>query len=94
MTSDPFKTVLDREFSPDPDEIFFNSASTGLIPMQGIEAIKEFVSRRNLPRGIPYSEVLQIHERARQASATLIGASPREIALTPNTSHGINVAAA
>lgn len=94
MTSDPFESVLAQEYSSNPDEVFFNSASFGLLPKRGIEALRDFAACRNRPRGVPYSDVLQIHERARQASATLIGASAREIALTPNTSQGVNLAAA
>jgi selenocysteine lyase/cysteine desulfurase len=79
---------------PDLDAVFLNSASHGLLARETVEAVTSLTRRRNLPLGIPDSEPGEALRRARAASAALLGVDAREITLAPNTSYGINLAAA
>lgn len=86
--------VRAREYPDASPGIFFNAASWGLIPRSAAEEATEFTLRRNLPRGIDEPELGRIQRRCRRALAELLAVSPREIALVPNTSFGVNLGAA
>jgi cysteine desulfurase/selenocysteine lyase len=89
----PFEAVRAREY-PGLDGICFNAASWGLLPLRTVEAVGELTLRRNRSEGFDEAELAGIAARARAAAARLVGASPYEIALSPNTSFGVNLAAA
>jgi cysteine desulfurase/selenocysteine lyase len=89
----PFEAVRAREY-PALDGIFFNAASWGLLPRRTVDAIGELTARRNRWEGFEEEELVAILARARAAAARLVGATPAEIALSPNTSFGVNLAAA
>src|SRR5688572_21995353 len=91
MTS--FEGVRASEY-PRLDGIFFNAASWGLLPLRTVEAVGDLTLRRNRPRGVDQEELGAILRRARAAAARLVGATPEEIVLSPNTSFGVNLAAA
>ena len=72
---------------------YLNAASLGALPERARRAVDAHNARRatvHLMRGPDFEPVL---ERARTAAARLVNASADEIALLPNTSHGLNLAA-
>ena len=75
------------------DQIFLNHASTGPLPQRAVDRIQELTALRAQPWR--YTTEMQFDElaNARVRCARLIGAEPREIALTVNTSYGLNLAA-
>lgn len=93
MTGPSLDVVRAREY-PGLDGIFFNAASWGLMPRSSIAAVGELTRRRNRPRDFEEEEIARILGRARNAAARLIGAAADEVALSPNTSFGVNLAAA
>ncbi|HET7462420.1 MAG TPA: aminotransferase class V-fold PLP-dependent enzyme [Longimicrobium sp.] len=83
-----------REFPAlDGRRPYLNAASLGALPERARRAVDAHNARRSavhLMRGADFEPVL---ERARAAAARLVNASADEIALLPNTSHGLNLAA-
>ena len=75
------------------DQIFLNHASTGPLPQRAVERIQALTALRAQPWR--YTTEMQFGELAdaRVRCARLIGAEPHEIALTVNTSCGLNLAA-
>jgi selenocysteine lyase/cysteine desulfurase len=88
-----FEAVRAREY-PELGGICFNAASWGLLPRRTVAAVCELTRRRNLAQGFDEAELVAILARARSAAARLVGADSAEIALSPNTSFGVNLAAA
>jgi cysteine desulfurase/selenocysteine lyase len=86
--------VRAREYPGPVDGIFLNSASWGLVPRSAAEAVTDLTLRRNRAHGFEEAELGAIQRRCRRAVADLVGAEPSEIALAPNTSFGVNLAAA
>jgi cysteine desulfurase/selenocysteine lyase len=94
VTSDVLRRVVDREY-PDPRQgIFLNSASWGILPRSAAEEVADLTLRRNRTHGFEESELGAIQRRCRSAVAALLGGQASEIALSPNTSYGIGLAAA
>lgn len=89
----PFEAVRAREY-PEREGTYFNAASAGLLPLRAVAAVSDLTARRNRAAGFEDEELRAILDRARAAAARLIGAHPAEIALAPNTSYGVNLAAA
>lgn len=73
--------------------VYLNSASTGPLPVRTVDTLGEWARRRQRPQTITLEEQFGILRTARARCAALIGADPSEIALAPNTSAGINLAA-
>lgn len=92
MSALSFQELREREY-PALDGIFFNAASYGLLPRRAVEASNDLTARRNRPRGVREEELGRALRRCRTAAAALVGAEPGEIALAPNTSYGVNLAA-
>ena len=83
-----------REF-PDPSEgVFLNTAAWGLIPLSAAKEAADLTLRRNRPRGFSESEFRIVQHRCRNALARLLRVDAHEIALGPNTSYGVSLAAA
>ena len=74
--------------------VFLNSASTGPLPRRTVDAVAAFTDLRHMPHRMPDELLFDTLARSRQLVAQLINARPTEIALSVNTSYGINVAAA
>jgi cysteine desulfurase / selenocysteine lyase len=87
-----FQAVRDREF-PDLEGIHFNSASYAPVPARALAAAREFEARRAAAALHP-ADFGPVLDRARAAAARLVNAAAAEIALVPNTSVGLNQAAA
>ncbi len=86
-----FQLVADQ-FPTPSGTINLNTASVGPLPQRTVEALAAFTRKRAMPWTITADEQLGA-PRARALLARLIRASPDEVALTPNTSWGLNVAA-
>lgn len=96
MTTDtPLDALVAREFPrlQGDETIFLNSAATGPLPERTLRVL----SAHNELRAEPWRYTPEVQfgalARARELAARLINGSPSEIALTVNTSYGINLAA-
>lgn len=88
-----FRALREREFPSLARTPWLNAASMGPLPERARLAIEDFNRHRSdigSLRGAHFEPVLA---RCRRAGARLIGADEDEIALLPNTSFGINLAA-
>ncbi len=94
MTDDVIRRVRAREYPDPPQGIFLNAASWGLVPRSAAEESADLTLRRNRVRGFANEELDAIQRRCRAVVATLLGVDDDEIALAPNTSFGVNLAAA
>ncbi len=86
--------VRNREYADRDRTIFLNAASWGLVPRSAADEAAELTLRRNRAGGFRDEDFGPIQRRCRDAAARLIGVTPAEIALSPNTSFGVNLAAA
>jgi cysteine desulfurase/selenocysteine lyase len=75
------------------DRVYLNHASTGPLPARAVRALSTWSDMRAEPWRISDDMEFEVMDRARQLAARLVGAVTGEIALTTNTSHGINIAA-
>jgi cysteine desulfurase/selenocysteine lyase len=84
-----------REYpwTADGKAIFLNSASTGAMPQRAIDAAIEMTRRRTRPVLIPDAEIFETLGKSRALLARLVNCATEEIALMPNTSIGVNLAA-
>lgn len=72
---------------------YLNSASTGPMPARAVAALASANRDRADPRLWTVERANAVLDRSRQLAARLVGGSHEEIALMPNTTTGINVAA-
>jgi cysteine desulfurase / selenocysteine lyase len=72
--------------------IYLNHASTGPLPTRAQRELDQWTRLRTQPWRVTDEMQLGIAERARELAARCIGASSAEIAIVPNTSHGLNIA--
>ena len=87
--------VRAREYpQSDRGGFFFNAASWGLVPASAAQEAADLTLRRNRVRGFEEEELGRIQRRCRDAVAALLQVNADEIALAPNTSYGVNLAAA
>ena len=75
------------------DVVYLNAAATGPHPARTIAALEYWIQLRAEPWRIALDEQFGALAKARKLCAALIGADPGEIALVPNTSTGLNIAA-
>jgi cysteine desulfurase/selenocysteine lyase len=75
------------------DRVYLNHASTGPLPVRALRAVSTWAEWRGEPWRISDDMEFDVMDRARELAARLVGATADEIALTTNTSHGINIAA-
>jgi selenocysteine lyase/cysteine desulfurase len=73
--------------------IYLNHASTGPLPQRALRALAEANKRRSEPWRLTLEHQFGVLAHTRDLIGRLIGASPSELAVMTNTSHGINVAA-
>jgi cysteine desulfurase / selenocysteine lyase len=81
-----------REFAWSGQRVYLNAASFGPLPDRSKHAIDAFNARR-WDAAMTDEDFILPQTRSRAAAAALIGAESNEIALTPNTNIGINIAA-
>lgn len=84
--------VCSEEY-PDPDGIFFNAASHGLLPLRTVRASAELLHARNRPGGVDEGALGSMLWRCRAAAARLVSCDPAEITLAPNTTFGVSLGA-
>jgi selenocysteine lyase/cysteine desulfurase len=84
-----------REFpwAAQGEATFLNAASTGPLPQRTLDALRLFNEQRAQPGRLTDARLAHTFQRARELVARFVGASPHEIALATNTSHGLNLAA-
>ncbi len=87
------RDLRNREFPWTGATTYLNNASIGPIPERTRLALDSFNAKRTAPHLLPDRDLMAGLAAARAAAARLIGAAPDEIALAPNTSTGVNVAA-
>lgn len=75
------------------DAIHFDHASVGPLPQRARDALDAFGLKRAEPHRLGAEDFVPVLDRARALTAQLIGASREEVALTTNTSWGVNLAA-
>ncbi len=75
------------------ESIYLNNASPGPLPKRAVDAVADFNDRRARPHRLSDAFQFETLARGRELIASLIGATPAEIALTTNTTYGLNLAA-
>jgi cysteine desulfurase/selenocysteine lyase len=93
-SSPDFAAVRAAEYPDADDAIYLNAASFGPLPLRSRVAIDAYNRKRQTPDRLAPADFAKPLADARRALAALIGAKPTSIALSPNTSTGINLAAA
>lgn len=73
--------------------IYLNAASVGPMPQAAVDVAHRWSERRARPHAIPFEDLLDSAATARRQFAALVGADADEIALMPNTTYGLNLAA-
>ncbi len=91
--ADLVRDLRNREFPWTGATTYLNAASVGPLPERTRLAVEAFNAKRTAPHLLPDRELFAVQAATRAAVAQLLGAAPEEIALTPNTSTGLNVAA-
>ena len=81
------------EFPHVRESPYLNAASMGPLPERARRAMEAYNQRRSRIHAMRDDDFEPTLRRARQAAARLVNADESEIALLPNTSHGINLAA-
>lgn len=85
--------LRESEFPWTRDTIYLNHASTGPLPERSRKAIEACTRERAAPVTLTDDRLMGILSDGRAKAARLIGAEAGEIALTTNTSFGLNLAA-
>lgn len=73
--------------------VYLNAASTGPMPQRAVDAAAEWSALRAQPHRIALSHMFETVATSRRQFAALVGADASEIALMPNTTYGLNLAA-
>lgn len=73
--------------------MYLNAASVGPLPAAAVAAANEWSALRQQPHHISVPRMQDAAATARAQFAALIGARAEEIALMPNTTYGLNLAA-
>lgn len=75
------------------DVVYLNAASTGPHPARAVAKGAEWLALRAEPQRITIPHMVDAAQHARAHFAAMIGADADEIALMPNTTYGLNLAA-
>jgi selenocysteine lyase/cysteine desulfurase len=75
------------------DAVHFDHASIGPIPQRARDAVRAYNDKRAEMYAMRAEDFFPILDRGRELAAQVIGADADEIALTTNTSWGVNLAA-
>lgn len=73
--------------------IYLNAASVGPMPQGAVDVAAQWSEMRAQPHRLPFEMQLESVATARRQFAALVGADAEEIALMPNTTYGLNLAA-
>lgn len=88
-----FRALRDREFPFAARAPYLNAASVAPLPERARRAIDAYNLRRANPHALRGDDFEPTLARCRAAAAALVGGAEDEIALLPNTSFGVNLAA-
>jgi len=88
------RRMRSTEFPWTAEVTYLNNASIGPLPERTRRVLDDFAAKRTAPYLLPDRSLQEMLADARAAVARLINADVEEIALTPNTSIGLNTAAA
>lgn len=77
----------------DDPGVYLNAASVGPMPDAAVQVATRWADWRARPHTIPFPALLDSAATARRQFAALVGADAEEIALMPNTTYGLNLAA-
>ena len=91
--ADVVRDLRNREFPWTGATTYLNAASIGPLPERTRLAVEAFNAKRTAPHLLPDRDLAAVLAATRAAAARLVGAAPEEIALTPNTSVGLGIAA-
>ena len=94
MSLDPY-ALRTREYGwmADDPAVYLNAASTGPMPASAVAEADRWSRLRAQPHHIPFQWMIGAAATARRQFAQLVGADVEEIALMPNTTYGLNLAA-
>jgi len=89
------RSAREREYAWEArgDAIHVDHASIGVIPQRARDAVSAYNDKRAEMYRMRAEDFFPVLDRGRALAAQLIGAAPEEIALTTNTSWGVNLAA-
>ena len=89
------ETLRAREFpwATRGESVYLDHASTGPLPQRTRDVMADFGLRRAEPFRLTSDDLFPVFARARERAARLMNTKPACIALTTNTSHGVNIAA-
>jgi cysteine desulfurase/selenocysteine lyase len=87
------RELRNREFPWTAATVYLAAASVGPLPERTRLAVEAFNAKRTAPHLLPDRDLLAVQAAARTAAAQLVGAVPEAIALVPNTTAGLQVAA-
>lgn len=89
----PLSALRSVEFPWARETIYLNHASIGPVPASAQRAVDAVEAKRREPARFTDADLMGVLADARRTAADLLGADVAEIALAPNTSYGINMAA-
>lgn len=94
-SADALRRLREREYPWEArgDAVHFDHASIGVIPQRARDAVAAYNDKRAEMHAMRADDFFPQLDRSRALVAQLIGASAEEIALTTNTSWGVNLAA-
>ncbi len=72
--------------------VYFNHASTGPLPLTGVEAVAGYCRRQAETGQVPFEEAEAAVEQTRALLAELLRVAPETVAFTKNTSAGVTIA--
>ena len=95
MTALDVTSLRQREYPwmAEDTAIYLNAASTGPMPASAVAEADRWSRLRAQPHHIPFPLMLDVVATSRRQFAQLVGADEDEIALMPNTTYGLNLAA-
>ncbi|MBM3725522.1 MAG: aminotransferase class V-fold PLP-dependent enzyme [Acidobacteria bacterium] len=93
MGFDNLATAFAAEFPVRDHLIYLNHAAVAPLPASVAQAMSGFSREASLYGSRHYDRWMRLYEDLRESAARLIGASPREIAITKNTSEGVSMVA-
>jgi selenocysteine lyase/cysteine desulfurase len=93
QAQDKVRLLRDEEFPWTAETTYLNNASIGPLPERTRRVLDDFTAQRTAPHRLSDRALHDMLAAARTSIARLLNAQVNEIALCPNTTMGLNVAA-